>query len=164
MTSKGDFRLSGIFQDAFQMWPLGPIIHPPLSLPRVFLLLHPSPVATVLSLINSSSFPLPCELSAVFWKWLLLGRDLSQHLIPIGRWLAEAVHGRDCAYKMLMLMGYESYHFIATEFHEITGGHVLETRRYRPGGSTCGQYKYMGFGVGPSQPLSLRLILSREYS
>lgn len=49
-------------------------------------------------------------------------------------------------------MGYEPYHFVATEFHEIIGGDVLETQWYGLGDITCRQYKCMGFGVGPSQP------------
>lgn len=50
---------------------------------------------------------------------------------------------------MLTLMRYESYHFIATKFHGITGGDVGEIRWYRVGGSTC-----VVFGERPSQILS----------
>lgn len=41
----------------------------------------------------------------------------------LGCWLTEAVHGRDSACKMLVLvMVYDSYHFIAIELHGMAGG------------------------------------------
>lgn len=40
---------------------------------------------------------------------------------------------------MPMLVVYDSYHFIAIEFHEITGGDLLEIQWHGFGGSMCSQ-------------------------
>lgn len=69
----------------------------------------------------------------------------------MGCWLIEAVYGRDSACKMLMLAVYDSYHFIAVEFHGITGGDVLEIPWYGLEAACAGSKNCMEFGVGPSQ-------------
>jgi hypothetical protein len=57
----------------------------------------------------------------------------------LGCWLTEAVHGKDPACKMLMLVVYDSYNFIALEFHGIAGGDVLEIQWHAFGDSMCSQ-------------------------
>jgi hypothetical protein len=49
------------------------------------------------------------------------------------------VHGKDPACKMLMLVVYDSYNFIALEFHGIAGGDVLEIQWHAFGDSMCSQ-------------------------
>lgn len=70
------------------------------------------------------------------------------HFIPLGCWLIEAVHGRDSDCKMLMLVVYDSYHFIAIEFHGITGGDLLEIQWYGFGGSMYTQKELHGIWSG----------------
>lgn len=49
---------------------------------------------------------------------------------------------------MLMLVVYDSYHFIAIEFHGITGGDLLEIQWYGFGSSMCSQKGLHGIWSG----------------
>lgn len=73
------------------------------------------------SFLISTTWLALCNLD--FHKRLLFERP-SHYILFLVVWLIEAVHGKESASKMLTLMGYDSYHFIATEFHGIAGGDV----------------------------------------